>query len=555
MKQNRVIKKGLVFGTILLLVLVVFMGMTMNVGAHISSLVSEEWIRRYDGPVNGADYGTAMDLDSSGNVYVTGYGEGSGTDHDFVTIAYDLDGDVLWTKRYNGPTGNGDYANAIVVDDSSGNVYVTGHSRSTGVFTDYATVAYNSDGTELWTARYDGPPGKGDVPVAIAVDEGSGNVYVTGHSFSSTTYYDCTTVAYDSDGDLLWVARYHEIGADFGTAIAVDQISGDIYVTGWSFGSGTNHDIATVAYDSDGTQLWVKRYNGPADGSDEGNAIAVDSSGNVYVTGISSSYGTYSNLDYYTIAYESDGDLLWSARYNGPGNYTDTAWDLAIDDSSGVVYITGWSKGDGTDYDQTTIAYDSSGNELWVARFNGPANGIDIGLAIVVDSVGNVLVNGYISTAGADKDFSTIGYTPGGDEFWIKTYNGPDDGRDYGNAIVVDTSGNVWVSGYSYGGSSTDYDFVTIKYTYPTTPEEAIEGLIVMVENLNLPNGLENSLTKKLENALEKLESNNENAAINQLNAFINHVEAQSGKKIDEDDAEELVTLTENIVTMIEANM
>src|SRR5882672_4559415 len=87
-----------------------------------------------------------------------------------------------WVRRYDGPAGNGiDYANDIAVD-VSGNVYVTGKSAGNGTNYDYATVKYNSSGTLLWAARYDGPAGNGmDVAKSIAVD-GAGNVYVTGGS-------------------------------------------------------------------------------------------------------------------------------------------------------------------------------------------------------------------------------------------------------------------------------------------------------------------------------------------------------------------------------------
>src|SRR5208283_308245 len=67
-------------------------------------------------------------------------------------------------------------------------------------------------------------------------------------------------------------------------AIAIDQAN-SVYVTGYSPGAATGNDIVTIKYDNNGNQIWLQRYNGPGNGDDEGNAIAVDANGNVYVTG------------------------------------------------------------------------------------------------------------------------------------------------------------------------------------------------------------------------------------------------------------------------------
>ena len=101
-----------------------------------------------------------------------------------------------------------------------------------------------------------------------------------------------------------WVAVYNGgNGSDIAYAIAVDG-SGNVYVTGFSVGRGSCNiacnDYATIKYDSSGNQQWVARYNGPANDDDHATAIAVDASGNVYVTG--SSLGTaWPDYDYATV--------------------------------------------------------------------------------------------------------------------------------------------------------------------------------------------------------------------------------------------------------------
>ena len=242
-----------------------------------------------------------------------------------------------------------------------------------------------------------------------------------------------------------WVAVYNGPGNgyDGGNDIAIDS-SGNVYVTGESKGSSTGRDYATIKYDSAGNQLWeVRTYNGPVNSNDCATKIAIDSSGNVYVTGWSVGSGT--GHDYATIKYDSSGNQLWVARYNGPGNNTDHARGIAID-SSGNVYITGWSVGSGTGQDYATVKYDSAGNQLWVKRYNGPGNGYDGGNDIAVDSSDNVYVSGYSVGEDTGWDCVTIKYNSAGSELWVRRYNGPDNADDCGHAIAVDGSDNVYVT-------------------------------------------------------------------------------------------------------------
>src|SRR5262249_2079661 len=143
---------------------------------------------------------------------------------------------------------------------------------------EYATVKYDSDGNQLWAAHYDGLGLGSNYAVAIAVDL-YGNVYVTGVSDSG--YFDYATVKYDSNGNQLWEARYHHSapGVNFVRAMALDA-AGNVYVTGDS-----NSDYATVKYDSDGNQLWVARYHFADQRYNSATGVSVDAAGSVYVTG------------------------------------------------------------------------------------------------------------------------------------------------------------------------------------------------------------------------------------------------------------------------------
>lgn len=373
-----------------------------------------------------------------------------------------------WARRVNGPpvapaagvyaawisTYNGGAAQAIAVDDLR-NVYVTGASGG------YVTVKYDSAGQQQWLARYSGPLSSGQAR-AIAVD-GSGNVYVTGESTGIGTAEDYATIKYNSAGQQQWVARYNGPGnfTDVAYAIAVDA-SGNVYVTGQSDsgGQGSNYDYATIKYNADGQQQWVARYNGPGNDGDAAYAMAIDGSGNVYVTGVSVGSGT--GADYATIKYDSSGQQQWVARYNGPANGDDFAYAIAID-SSGNLHVTGSSRGPGTDFDYATVKYNSSGQQQWAERYTGPGGAFAEAKAIAVDGSGNVYVTGHSPGAGTGDDYATIKYDSAGQQLWVARYNGPGNSGDEAHAIALDSSGNVYVTGQSYGEAG-DTDYATIKY-------------------------------------------------------------------------------------------
>jgi len=286
----------------------------------------EDWVRRYNGPGNSFDWANAIALDNSGNVYVTGISQDSGTGRDYATVKYDSSGVEQWVATYNGPGNSSDGAYAIGLDNL-GNVYVTGVSEGSGTGSDYATVKYNSSGVEQWVARYNGPANSYDVAYAIAVDN-LGNIYVTGSSEASgLDNYDYATIKYNALGVEQWVARYDTSGGtwDDAYAIALDN-AGNVYVTGKSI-SARGFGYVTVKYDSSGVEQWVARYNGPGNSNDVALAIALDNAGNVYVTG--ASWGSGTGHDYATIKYSSTGiaekiatsvenNYLGSTIFSGP---------------------------------------------------------------------------------------------------------------------------------------------------------------------------------------------------------------------------------------------
>jgi len=239
-----------------------------------------------------------------------------------------------------------------------------------------------------------------------------------------------------------WVRIYNGPGNynDFACAMAVDQ-HGNVYVTGESLGSGPGFDIATIKYDSSGNELWVARYDGSANKSDGSRDIAVDPSGNIYITGYSAVAG--GSQDYITIKYDSNGNKIWEAKYDCPTNGGDKARAIALDSFQNV-YVTGESSDGGAIADIATVKYDSKGNEVWAARYNSPGDGVDRTHSIALDSYGNVYVAGESSQTGTSFDYITIKYDVNGNEEWVARYNGPGDNADIANDISVGPSGNVY---------------------------------------------------------------------------------------------------------------
>lgn len=338
-------------------------------------------VMSYNGPGNQVDKSTAMVSDRGANCYITGYSWGSNsTKEDYATQKYNSDGVLQWTARYDGPGHNIDMASAIAID-TNGNVYVTGWSRTSSDYgsEDYCTIKYNSAGQQQWVARYNGALADCyyyDYAKSIVVDN-AGNVYVTGYSWGNDDVEDdYLTLKYNSSGTLQWAKRYNGPSgmSDIAYSVAVDP-SGNVYVTGGSQTNNKGYDMLTIKYNSAGAQQWTQRYDAPAYLDDIACEIKVDAGGNSYITG--SSHGGTTKLDYATIKYNTAGQQQWLQRYTNPAtNDTDAATGIDID-IYGHVYVTGYSKGPaaGTstvNYDYATIKYNGgNGAQLWLNRVDG----------------------------------------------------------------------------------------------------------------------------------------------------------------------------------------
>src|SRR5215472_6769346 len=354
-------------------------------------------------------------------------------------------GAKLWVRRFSGPGKDSDVASSVAVSQGGGRVFVTGDSTDASFNSDYLTVAYNAaTGARLWTARYNGLGNSIDNARAVAVSPDGATVFVTGDSVAgpeSGHSDDYATVAYRaSDGTQLWVARFNGSAnsGDFATAVSVARDSSAVFVTGTSFLGGFDSvsSMTTVAFRaSDGAQLWVKSWSPPSCCNYGGTAIVSPGGNRVFVTGLVQSQAV--TAEYGTVAYNATtGARLWSRRFTGQGHFN-----------------------------YGTVAYSArTGARLW-ARFYGGRRSTEFANSVAVSPGGTVLVTGGSrGRAGLNTDYATVAYSPGGSQLWVRRYSGPGSHTDIADAVAVPGNGRVYVTGTSWGGSATGDDYATIAY-------------------------------------------------------------------------------------------
>jgi hypothetical protein len=419
-----------------------------------AQLGSGYWIGTLGG--SGTEIGQGIAVDSSGDVYVTGYtgSQGAG-DVDVLITKYNTSGTIQW-QRTLGRAGT-DFGNAIAVD-SSGNVYVTGYTDSQGA--------------------------------------GSGDVLIT---------------KYNTSGTIQWQRTLGGSGTDYGQGIAVDS-SGNVYVTGYTTSQGAGFvDVLITKYDTSGTIQWQRTLGGAGD--DRGYGIAVDSSGNVYVTGYTTSQGV-DNDEVLITKYNTSGTIQWQRILGSSG--TDNGYGIAVD-SSGNVYVTGFTNGQGAGVQDVLITkYNTSGTIQLQRTLGGSSN--DRGQGIAVDSSGNVYVTGYTFSQGAGStDVLITKCNTSGTIQWQRTLGGIN--GDYGKGIAVDSSGDVYVTGYTGsdvlitklpgdGSKTGTYTVGGVSFTYAaSTLTAATSTLTAATSTLTAATSTLTSATSTLTSATSTLTS------------------------------------------------
>lgn len=402
--------------------------------AKLDTAGNIQWQRKLDN-TSETESLNAIAIDSSNNIYATGVSKGY-----CLVVKYNSAGTLVWQRRItsvNTGSGHG------IATDSTGNVYITGRAAATAESTQYCfTLKLNSSGTFLWERKYD-IPSTADTGYSIAIGTDS-SVHVTGQfgyltATANTSYI--MTLKYDTNGALLWQNKLEPSGAsrDGGFGIAVD-LANNVFITGVQSQGGSSQSAFVAMYNAAGSLQWQRLLDMSVNNSsDSGTAIAVDTSGNMFLTGqLGVNYAFVAKLP-------ADGTILKSGTYTAAGgtvNYTNSVmvntvttggdsigtqavsvlskdhWLTTIDvtasdeilygvclDSSGNVYTIGSSSAGG---DSNTVAilakYDSLGVSLWKRKLD-TSGYEDIGYGVSTDTSGNVYVVGKVSSAPLETSF------------------------------------------------------------------------------------------------------------------------------------------------------
>jgi len=205
-------------------------------------------------------------------------------------------------------------------------------------------------------------------------------------------------------------------------------------------------------------QEWVATYYGPGNWNDVPHKILVDGSNNVFVSGNSFGYGTYS--DFTLMKYNSSGIEQWINRYNGSQNTNDYCNNMLFD-KSGFIYLIGATNSSYNYSDLTLIKYNSSGVQQWIASYP-----YTTGKTICLDSSNYIYAAGniYYENVRDSNNIILIKYNISGIPMWAKIFNSINNKEDYVISIGVDDSSNIYMSGHCRAGQYEKYDIFLVKY-------------------------------------------------------------------------------------------
>lgn len=305
-----------------------------------------------------------------------------------------------------------DEAALAIAHDSQDNVYFTGRGTVTEQGIQMLTLKLDaSDGHVVWVDYHGGSAGLDDVAWDIVVGPDD-NPVVTGYVVGEGNEAFCLTRKLNKiNGDEIWSRQVP--GALDNNAVRSSWLAlmdgGDVVMCQRSWGSGYDTILQRYAANN-GDTVWEIVYDGPTGGGDDPKAMVRDAAGNLLVAGVQD---ISFNYNYMVLKIDSsDGSLIWEADgYDGPGGGW---WDVATcikEGPGGDVIVSGVSDGSstGTGWDMATVAYDATtGDELWVHRWDGPVSGSDEARDLAVTDAGDIFVTGYGYGEDSGKDMITL---------------------------------------------------------------------------------------------------------------------------------------------------
>lgn len=416
-------------------------------------------------PYNGNDEPSDMVVDNAGNVTITGKSDRDSTsitNNDCITFRLSSAGSLVWFTRFNAAS-NGDDEGVALDRDNSGNIFVCGTTFN-GTDNDILAIKYNSSGVQQWNHTLD--RGIGNDAAVDGVKDGGGNFLIAAVS-DNLANKDFAVVKYNSAGTLQWSNYFNNADNDNPSAIAVDA-SNNVYITGQSdqiAGTGSNYDCLLVKYNSAGTGQWVKYFDNAVHQDDDINSIVIDGSSNIYLTGKTDSdaVAASTNNALLVLKYNSSGTLQWSSYSNGTAPFSsDQGTAMCI--SGTTLFVAGNTENITTQKDATIIKYNmTTGSKLWTRNYNGQGDFNDKTTTMVMDKNNNMFSTGYVTNSGNDRDFFVEKVDVNGNSVWFKTFDFKG-ARDEASSIALDTSGYIYVAGFT-NGSGSGNDFAMLKLT------------------------------------------------------------------------------------------
>jgi len=454
----------------------------------LSSAQVQRWKYQYNGGGGDAAYKVVYTRDN----YVCAAGQTiyPGMEQDMMLVGLDTLGNLVW-----GPLYYGYYYTDIVYNlrsSQDNNLYLAGSAtiRPDEDF-DFVILAATSTGSPTWSYVYDYASSYDE---AYSVVQGTdGNVYAAGYNcegnWTEGFDFDFIVISLTNGGTQRWMYQYNDGGfRPWRTDGAYDIVYGDddnIYAAGDISNDtlGTqSYDLAVVSLTPSGTQRWVYIYNGPADNMDDARST-VYKNGKIYVAGFSTGTGT--SHDITVLCVNTSGQQQWVYRYNGSANGLDEARQIIYGDD-GNLYITGYCSGSGTSNDFIVISLDTLGNERWVYTKNSPSNSQDEAYSVTYGQ-NSIYACGFIYNGTARDAFAVISLDTMGNEKWTYLYDGVANGYDHARSIVFGNDRNIYAAGEAAetGQFNSDFTVISLRDTTFTGIEDKKESSL-QTKKLNL---------------------------------------------------------------------
>jgi hypothetical protein len=323
-------------------------------------------------------------------------------------MKYDDSGNQIWETTFDGPANSYDGGIALDVDNQD-DVYLSagsyGMSGLNPTLSDFSIQKYSSSGTFQWETRYDNA-NMMDVPAKLGWRAGNNTVYVSGAiQVTSSTWKMLSLELSDSNGN---ITNSYTSGSSSSNIDQVSDLTTDgthFYVAGNVEVSGEGRNMKLVKLDDDLSEIWSVEWNGTSNQDDKANGVAVDSNGNVYMTGVTTSAD--GDTDYALIKLNSTGNQYWEEIWDGADGGDDRGVKLKIDGSD--IISCGDTYRDGN-LDMLLFMHDSSGDLVWKTFLNTDTNKDDEAVNVALQG-NEIYLSGRAQNTSGNYTYVTAQYS------------------------------------------------------------------------------------------------------------------------------------------------